>query len=177
MSQVTKGNPAARWGLRLGAGVAAVYVLQSAMSLFGVGARFASLWGYLAFLIYLALYFGAGTLTARETGNVTSAAIAGLIAGSVGTAVGGFFSILVIAGNLHAYAEANGLTRAGFGPAAILILAVILLAIAVLLAAGFGAGLGALGGLVGRASHGAPTRQAPLYQPTPGGYPPPPAGQ
>lgn len=153
MSQVTRNNPAAKWGLVCSVGVAVVYVLQSVMTLYGVGARFASLGGYLGFLIYLGLYFGAGALTARDTGNVTSGAIAGLVAGSVGTAVGGFLSILVIAGNLHRYAEENGLTRAGFRPAAILALAVILLAIAVLLAAGFGAGLGALGGMVGRANH------------------------
>jgi hypothetical protein len=158
MSQVTRGHPAVKWGLVGGGGVAVVYVLQSVVTLFEVGGRFASLWGYLAFLIYLALYFGAGMLAARDTANVTAGAIAGLVAGSVGTAVGGLISILVIAGNLGTYAEANGLTRAGFQPAAILVLAVIFLAIAVVRAAGFGAGLGALGGMVGRARHRAPVR-------------------
>lgn len=153
MSRVTTGNPAVKWGLACGGGVAVVYVVQSAASLFEVGGRFSSLWGYVAFLIYLALYFGAGALAARDTGSVTTGAMAGLVAGSAGTAAGGLISILVIAGNLHTYAEANGLTRAGFRPAAIVILAVIFLAIAVLLAAGFGAGLGALGGMVGRARH------------------------
>jgi hypothetical protein len=132
-------------------------------------------------LVYLALFFVAGILTARQTGSVGSGALAGLFAGGVGALLSGVVSVtlaVVFPRTFSDYVEIQTTVTAAL--ASIVIGSVVGLVIW----SGLGAGLGALGALIGqsqfRAAHPelAQPRPYPGYPPAPplGAYPPPPPG-
>jgi hypothetical protein len=142
-------------------------------------------------VVYLALFFVAGILTARRTGNVRSGALAGLLAGGLGGLINGAVAVtlLFLSPALFPSGSTLGIPIA---PAAthIPVWIVITAIVGLVIWCGVGAGLGALGALVGqsqfRAAHPElaqprPYPSAPYpgnYPPTPpmGAYPPPPPG-
>ena len=137
---------------------------------FSTGSSF--LLGCVIFLGILALTFVAGMLTSRKTGGVGSGSLAGLVAGALGALLGGVAAVIIIltvvAPSIQAPAGSN-MTQSqmqGF-----LIGAEIFGLIFALFAyGGFGAGLGALGGLVGRNSYLRANPPQPYQQPFyPGG--------
>jgi hypothetical protein len=142
-------------------------------------------------LVYLALFFVAGIMTARQSGSVGAASLAGLLAGGVGALVNSVASLIVtfvFPTTLTSLGASSTLTSdtstfyiVGF---------VAGLIFGLVIWGGLGAGLGALGGLIGqsqfRAAHPelaqsgyyayAPYTGYPGYPPAPpvGAYPPPP---
>lgn len=103
-------------------------------------------------LVYLAILFVAGMMTARKTGSVGAASLTGLVAGLVGAVVGSGIGLIlvmtVIAPQIQLPAD-SPLTQSQMQ--AILIGGAVLgIVFALVLEGGFGAGVAALGGLVGR---------------------------
>ena len=104
--------------------------------------------GLLAFLVFLGLMGAAGFVTARGGGTIGAATMAGLVAALI-SAVGTIIALAIIVGSLSASCVTNNntgvssqtLLTAG-GIAAGIFISVIGL--------GFGAGAGAIGGLIGR---------------------------
>ncbi len=187
--QQQSGNPAVRQGLAFGGLIALVSFVQSVTQFLvggvdavvgSAGSRSVPGLGAIAFLADLALLFLAGMFTARQNGKVGSATIAGLIAGVLGGLVAGIIVVIGLAvGPIPPTPTASGIqiTRS------LLILGGVFAAIFIwLFYAGLGAGVGAIGGLIGRNTHRsrypAPGYQESMYQgyPQPGAYPPPPGG-
>lgn len=139
-------------------------------------------------LVYLALFFVAGIMTARESGSVGAASLAGLLAGGVGALVNSAVSVtllLVYPTTLSALSTTS--TLDSDTGAIVIASAVIGGVFSLLIWGGLGAGLGALGGLIGqnqfRAAHPELAQPYPYayahypgYPPAPpmGAYPPPP---
>jgi hypothetical protein len=144
-------------------------------------------------VVYLALFFVAGILTARRTGKVGAGALAGLLAGGLGKLITGTVTVtlLFLSRALFPTSRAGGIPIVpAAGTAQIVITAIGGLVIW----CGLGAGLGALGALVGQsqfrtahpelaqprpyASAPYPPGPYPGYPPVPpmGAYPPPPSG-
>jgi hypothetical protein len=152
-------------------------------------------------LVYLALFFVAGIMTARQSGSVGAASLAGLLAGGVGALVNGAVSVIllfVLPSTLSPLGTTSALSSDTSDSAVmigVVVGAIIGLIFGLLIWGGLGAGLGALGGLIGqnqfRAAHPElaqpyPYAYAPYpgyppvppmgaYPPPPGAYPPPPA--
>ena len=143
-------------------------------------------------LVYLALFFVAGIMAARQSGSVGAASLAGLLAGGVGALVNSVASLIVtfvFPTTLTSLGASSTLTS---DTSAFYIVGFVVgLIFGLLIWGGLGAGLGALGGLIGqnqfRAAHPelaqpgyyAPAPYAgypPGYPPAPpmGAYPPPP---
>jgi hypothetical protein len=146
------------------------------------------------YLVYLALFFVAGIMTARQSGSVGAASLAGLLAGGVGSLVNSAVSVTLLfvfpttLSSLGATSTLNSDTSDSF-MVGVVISAVLGAIFGLLIWGGLGAGLGALGGLIGqnqfRAAHPElvppyPYAYAPYpgYPPAPplGAYPPPPPG-
>ena len=139
-----------------------------------------------AYLVYLALFFVAGIMAARQSGSVGAASLAGLLAGGVGALVNSVVSLIVLfvfpttVNPLGSTSALNSDTSAFY-----IVGFVVGLIFGLLIWGGLGAGLGALGGLIGqsqfRAAHPELVQQYgyapyPGYPPAPpvGAYPPPP---
>lgn len=153
-----------------------------------------SLLGCIVFLAMMVLTFVAGYLTARRVGRASAGAVAGLIVGIVGALVSGAVGfaviLLLVAPGLQAPAG-SGWTNTQV-QAALIGTTLGGAVLGLLLDAGIGAGLGALGGLAGVNSYRTmqagmatfypsmpgqpgtyPPPQYPQYPPQPGAYPPP----
>jgi hypothetical protein len=137
-----------------------------------------SLIGCGIFLVNLALIFVAGMLTARATGSVGAASLTGLVAGLLGAVisgvVGAILIITVIAPQIHIPSD-SGISQSqtqGIFIAAAIGGAVL----ALLIDGGVGAGVAALGGLVGRSSYDKANPPQPyqqsFYPGAPAGAPP-----
>ena len=121
------------------------------------------------FLIELALYFVAGLLTARENGRVGSAAVAGVIAGALAGVVGAIITIATLAVRpFPALPSGTNLSPEQFHTFTTVI-SIIGAIVGLALTIGIGAGLAALGGLVGRsqfeAAHPVPLMTESYYTP------------
>lgn len=196
-----QGHPALKWGLIFGGVLALISLANSgiqyatgAYSQMGdpvtaqahMGTNF--LVGCGGFLVEVAIYFFTGMLASRENGRVGTGALAGLIAAAVGTIIGGIVAVVVLA-NVSLTPPANsGLDPAQFASLmhTIIVAAAVL---GILIGLGFGTGIAALGGLVGRgryeASHPLQPGMGSMYAPmgpggapypyggAPGAYPPP----
>ena len=208
-------NPAVKWGLIFGGllillalinlgiefatGTLTAAASPSPLASMNIGASL--LEGCLVFLIELALFFVAGLLTARENGRIGSAAIAGVIAGALAGVVGAIIAAVTLLSRPAAIVVPTGLNMTLEGYHTFLLVVTIFGAILGLaLDIGIGAGMAALGGLVGRSqferthspqpmseTYYTPMAPAPGYPVHPqggypqGGYPPapgayPPAG-
>lgn len=135
------------------------------------------------FIVDLALMFVAGMLTARATGSVGAGSLTGLVAGLVGALVGSGIGIVLIitvitpqiqipTGSPFTQSQMQGIIIGG---------AILGLVGGLILDSGFGAGMGALGGVVGsnsyeRAHPPQPYQESfyPGAMGQPGAYPPPP---
>ncbi len=134
-----------------------------------------ALMGCAIFLGALALTFVAGMLTARKTGGVGGGSLTGLVAGAFGALLGGVASLIVTITLEAPGAQppvGSGLTQPQLQ--GMLIGAEIFGLVAGLFQYGaFGAGAGALGGLVGKNSyektHPPQAYQLPFYPGYPGG--------
>jgi hypothetical protein len=143
-------------------------------------------------LLYLAFFFVAGIMTARQVGSVGAASLAGLLAGGVGALVNSAVSVTLLfvfpttLSSLGGASALNSDTSDSF-MVGVVIGAVIGAIFGLLIWGGLGAGLAALGGLIGqsqfRAAHPELAQPAyyayapyPGYPPAPpvGAYPPPP---
>src|SRR5215813_8529889 len=84
------GNPAIRYGLMFGGIVLVLSLIQggvrAATKDIAVGGGLFNGFGLFFTLGYLALYFVAGLMAARQSGRTGSGAVSGLIAGSIGGA-------------------------------------------------------------------------------------------
>ena len=126
-------------------------------------------------LVWLIVFFVLGLFAARQTGRVRTGALVGLVAGLIGGLIAVLFVIIQLATNGQQITQA--LNQAGLSPGELntsdvvgIVLALIVIAA---LELGLGAGMGALGGLVGR-------RQAPPVASTPVAgtvWTPPPSAQ
>jgi hypothetical protein len=130
----------------------------------------------LNFLLSVVLFIFTGIFAARETGRTGTGALAGLAAGSIGGVGALIVTLVITALNMsallrEAQSAANSV-ELGFEYTSdfILATAVILAVIGLLFAVGLGAGVGALGGLIGKRQAPPPMqnhRQAPLPPPIP----------
>ena len=135
-------------------------------------------------LVYLALFFVAGIMTARQSGSVGAASLAGLLAGGVGALVNGAVSVIllfVLPSTLSSLGTINSDTSDSAVMIGVVVGAIIGLIFGLLIWGGLGAGLGALGGLIGqnqfRAAHPELAQPYPYaYAPYPGYPPAPPMG-
>lgn len=114
-----------------------------------------SLLGCVGFLVLLALTFWAGALTVRRTGTVGSGAVAGLVAGGIGAFVGSAVSCAIIVTQVVPTLRVPAGSAFTLTQAQSLLIDVTLAGAAVgtLLDIGFGASMGALGGLAGLNSY------------------------
>jgi hypothetical protein len=141
-------------------------------------------------LVYLALFFVAGIMAARQSGSVGAASLAGLLAGGVGALINSVASLIMTFVFPNTLATSTTVNVLNTNSSAYLIVGFVVgLLFGLVLWGALGAGLGALGGLIGqsqfRASHPElaqpyPYAYAPYpgYLPAPpvGAYPPPPPG-
>lgn len=193
MQQSSSGHPAMKWGIIFGIVIGALSLINVLLRFATLGARsfasgspFFGGFGCLFSLIGLALLFVAGILAARESGRVSTGTVAGLIAGLIGGVVSAIVTIVAVLSVPFSYfveaahrgARGSALTPGQIHNIAQIALVVIIIAeiAAIGVEGGIGAGLGALGGLIGKGQHGAgsPGVQAPPPYQTPYGTPPPP---
>lgn len=108
-----------------------------------------------SFIVDLALTFVAGMLTARKSGSVGAASLTGLVAGLLGALVGGIIGIVavlaVVAPSIHIPAG-SGISQSTMS-GIIVGAAIGGVVLGLLVDGGIGAGVAALGGLVGRGSY------------------------
>lgn len=185
----TIGRSAGQWGLIFG-GIIAVLAIINTLIGVAAGSRsgISGIIGIVFFIVFLVLWFLAGFFTARDSGRVGRATIAGLIAGVIGGVVAGIVGLIVVltasSQSTVTTLENSGLT-ASQAHSALLIGGIIGLIGSIIIYAGLGAGFGALGGLAGRGRAQLPQQvyQESLYQGIPpmgqpqpgaGAYPPPP---
>lgn len=182
--QPRRGSTTLLWGLLFGIILALLVVLDrlfvvGALRQAGLGAGLVSLLlsrGVL-YVVGLALFFLGGLLAARRSGVVESGVFAGLLAG----ALAGLTNLVVVV--LADAAVSRRLQRAATARRALPALhaaigtSLFSAVVAFIVVALVGAGVGALGGLVGRGSgrHGQPFQGG--GNPDALGYPPPPAPQ
>lgn len=139
-------NPAVKWGVIFGVALGIVGAVNTLLLFKGVG----GIGGLPQFIVVLVVFFAAGLLTTRETGDVTKGAIAGLTAGALGTALGGLMDIVLAIVAPHAYAYIANLDRLADRPDRLVLTALFALVISLIEYGIFGGGVGALGGLAGR---------------------------
>lgn len=185
-----QGNPAVRWGLIFGGLLLIVGLINLAIQ-FAMGSldpnaataiaaqpgRIGPLLGLgcLFFLIEGSLFFLAGMFTARENGRVGSAAIAGLIAGVVYAIIGAIVEVLTLNGRFSQMLPNVSAARL---QSIFIVVAIIVVILIFVFSGGIGAGIAALGGLVGRSqyerTHIPPLMQGSMYTPMApmGGQPP-----
>ena len=143
-----------KWGASYGL---IVGLIQSIVSLFSSG----RLTTILDLLIWLVGFFLIGLDTARQTGKVGTGAQVGLVAGLIGGLIAGIFGIIQLAvdGSQITAAINQAIQNAqnrgrSLSPDQIQTIAtigiVISLSVTILVELALGAGIGALGGLVGR---------------------------
>ncbi len=135
------------------------------------------------FIVDIALMFVAGMLTARTTGSVGAGSLTGLVAGLAGALVGsgvGLVLVLTVIAPQIQVPEGSSFTQSQI-QGIIIGGAIFGLVGGLLLDSGIGAGMGALGGLVGsnryQQTHPPQPYQESFYPGTmgqPGAYPPPP---
>ncbi len=190
-----QGNPAVKWGLIFGGLLLIVGLINlgiqyatgsldpnAATALAAQPGRIGLLLGLgcLFFLIEVGLFFLAGMFTARENGRVGSAAIAGLIAGVVYAIVGAIVEVLTLNGRLS---QALPNASAARLHSIFIVVVIIVVLLVFVFSGGIGAGIAALGGLVGRnqyeRTHRPPLMEGSLYTPMApmGGQPPAGSGQ
>lgn len=191
--QASSNRAAIRWGIIFGVIIGVIGIISSVILRAAFGGVLSSgsqqdivnaSGGILALtcvpcLLYLVLLFVSGIFPARETGNVGQGAIGGLIAGVVGEIISGVVGLIIDAiSPLHISPAANGgsaISTAGFGAAA----GIVGIIVGIIILGALGAGLGALGGLIGKGQYRGPTAayQDSMYQgmgQPPQGYPPQP---
>lgn len=139
-------NPALKWGLIFGVALGILGAVNTLLLFNGAG----GIGGLPQFVVVLAVFFAAGLLTTRETGDVTQGAIAGLTAGALATGLGGLTDIVLAIVAPHAYAYIANLDRLADRPDRLVLTALFALVISLLEYGIFGGGVGALGGLAGR---------------------------
>lgn len=193
-----QGRPAVRYGLIFGGILAALDIINGIISIAtgssataftpdgSQSSAMASALGIgcLFFLIELALFFVAGMLAAKQTARVGTGSVAGLIAGATGGIIGLIFTIIRVAALPASYYQAvvdraqsqGGSITLAQAQAAGTVVGIVFAIIVYLIVIGIGAGLGALGGLVGRGQAPRPPYTESMYSgyPQPGAYPPPP---
>ena len=147
MLQQYFGGPALKWGLIFGAVAAAVGILEVALPYVVKAPTVQDIGSSIAFAILLVVYFAAGLLATRDTGKISSGAIAGLLAAAIGELIGGLVGIGLIVASPQAYAVANG-EQLNMPANVLLTVAIMGILMGVLIYGTFGAGLGALGGLL-----------------------------
>jgi hypothetical protein len=120
------------------------------------------------FLVALALSFIAGMLTARASGKVGAATLAGFLTGLLGTLIGGVIGLvlIVVVAFPNVTVPPGSTLSLGQVQALLVGTAIFALAFGLIVNAGAGAGTGALGGLVGKSSYRSPVL-VPAYQPAP----------
>jgi hypothetical protein len=149
MAQQLRANPTLRWGLTFGVIAGLVSVGQFALPYAAPGTAAASIAGAAVFIVLLGLYFVAGILAGRRAGSTSSGGLAGLLAGVVATIIGGAVTILIVAVAPHTYAQAAGLGHLATPRRVLVALAFAGMLRGLLVQGSCGAGLGALGGLIG----------------------------
>lgn len=189
MQQSSSGHPAMRWGFIFGIIIGALSLIGVLLRLATLGARsfatgspFFSGVGCLFSLVGLALLFISGILSARESGRVGTGAVAGLVAGLVGGAVSAIVTIVAVLSVPFSYfveAAHRGARGATLTPGQlhnIAQIALVVVIVAEIIAIGVegavGAGLGALGGLIGKGQGSGTTALAPPPYQAPYGVPP-----
>lgn len=179
----SKGPAVWRWGFIFG-GCAGALGIIAAVAASTLVAGAALLLDAVFVLIVFALYFAAGIFAARQTGSVGAATLAGLVAGIFSAILREIAAIFL---TLNRPLPALSTTGTGLDPSTtqslIVVFAIIGAVLVLLLFAGLGAGVAALGGLVGRPrSSGAYPYPYPMMYPgtqpmagMPGsqGFPPP----
>jgi hypothetical protein len=159
MLQQYFGGPALRWGLIFGVVAGVVGVLDVALPYVVKAPTAQDVGGFIAFAIFLVIYFLAGWLATRDTGKVSAGTIAGLVAAAIGELIGGLVGIGLIAASPRAYALVNG-ESLNTQASVLLTVAIMGILMGVLIYATFGAGLGALGGLLAQARHARPAQSS-----------------
>ncbi len=143
------GNALPQW--RTGAEGVLVHTTNGVTSVTVTDTGPSALLGCVVFLALLVLTFVAGMLTARKNGSVGSGAVTGLLVGIVGTLVGSVAHLLIlvvgVAPNLQA--PAGGPMTQSQVRTVLIGITVVGAIFGLLLTGGLGAGMGALGGLVG----------------------------
>jgi hypothetical protein len=131
--------------------------------------------GFILFFVNLGLYLWSGTFASRATGSVVTGTIAGMTAGLVAGLAGAAVTIGVYAAGLERFTGVGTTgsdSQSPIGFAGLLIAISVFALVGVALDAGIGAGMGALGGLMGKSLYETDHPQPPVAG-YPGMYPPP----
>jgi hypothetical protein len=146
MITLWQGNPALKWGLIFGLPLGVLGAINTLL-LFkgapGVG-------NLPQFVVVMVIFFAAGLLAARETGEVAKGGLAGLIGATLATALSGLLDVVLVLVAPRAYAFMAGFDKLGNQPGTLLLTVIFGLLISLIVYAAFGCAVGALGGLAGR---------------------------
>jgi hypothetical protein len=111
--------------------------------------------GILIFLVNMAVLFVSGMMTARKTGSIGAASLTGLIAGAIGALVGATVTIIVVTTIVLPKLTIPSTSSVSLSQIQAIVTGVVIVAaiFGIAIDAGLGAGVAALGGLVGRNSY------------------------
>lgn len=177
-------NPIFPFALMFGAGLGVFNALSALVPTTQIGLGATSLLSCVGGLLSLGVYFVAGMLTTRQTGTVGAGSVCGMLTGIVAALIGGIVTLV------RYVVDPNALGGLGPGgqpnpfandPTAVYAIMGASLLCGLVFTAGLGAGLGALGGLVGQRQYRERFKAYAYggqYMPYPYGmpYPPPPLG-
>jgi len=168
-----------KWGAIAGGTLG---VLQILLSLISSG----TLTTLIDIVLWLVVFFVIGLFASRQTGRVGTGALTGLVTGLISGLITVLFGVIQIAANgsrvtqaINQAAQAAQRQGQHLSPTELHTLAVVSIIVGLIIVVAFelglGAGIGALGGLVGRRQAGAPTHYVEsLWSPQSSAPPPPP---
>lgn len=164
MRQVPTGNPASTLGIRYGAILGIILVVVAAIGL--ASYNLSRVFSLPSDVIGLGMFLAVGIHTARKTGTASSGAIAGLLAGAISAVINAVVVIVLTLAFVNRYraneqrslqqsAALFGLknTQLNVTNAEVLTGAIASVVIGLVVATVVGAGIGALGGLIGRGGY------------------------
>ncbi len=175
------GSPAVRLGLVFGGLIVLVSIIENVTSLLiARGGASSGLMNSrvglgLSAIVYLAdvaLLFLAGMFTARQNGKVRSATIAGLIAGAIAGPLDAIMTFVILFVGWMPSTTVTAPSLFDIMHSTLFYGIIILTFLSLLFYAGLGAGVGAIGGLIGKNNYQS-RHPIPGY-PQPGAYPPSP---
>ena len=162
-----------RWGFIVG-GSAGALGIATAVATLALTTGATLLLDGIVVLLVLALYFAGGLLVARQTGSVGAATLSGVVAGIFSAILREIAAVFVTLSRPLPTLTTTGVDEGTLRAVAIIISVVFIL----LLFGGLGAGMAALGGIVGRRRSFTPSYPVPYPgmpgYPMPQGYGPPP---
>jgi hypothetical protein len=150
MSQPVGRRPFVTWGTRFGVVAGLLGLVPAMLAFAGVALGTINTTTTVIVALGLVAFFVAGLLAARDTGEVSAGALAGLVAGTLFAGLSGLGNLALAVFDGPAYGALLFAGQPSVGEGQLVLLTVLRTLTVMLLYAGLGAGLGALGALAAR---------------------------